>query len=61
MEKDVKIPEFDTLQEMAEFWDTHEINDFEDQLIEVQEPVFENLQSRVITLQLDAEHSKDWA
>lgn len=56
MEKHIKIPEFNTLQEMAEFWDTHDITDFEDQLVEVQEPVFKNLRTRIITVRLDADH-----
>ena len=29
------------LEELAEFWDTHDITDFEDELEEVKEPVFE--------------------
>jgi hypothetical protein len=56
MKKQINIPEFNTLQEMAEFWDTHDITDFEDQLIEVKEPIFKNLRSRIITVTLDADH-----
>jgi len=29
------IPEFDSIEEMAKFWDTHDLTDFEDQLVEV--------------------------
>ncbi len=36
-----KIPETDSIQELAQFWDTHDLTDFEDQLTEVKEPVFE--------------------
>jgi predicted DNA binding CopG/RHH family protein len=36
-----KIPETDSIQELAHFWDTHDLTDFEDQLEEVNEPVFE--------------------
>ena len=36
-----KIPETDSIQELAHFWDTHDLTDFEDQLEEVKEPVFE--------------------
>ena len=32
---------YDSVQELAQFWDTHELTDFEDQLEEVTEPVFE--------------------
>ncbi|MGA7878529.1 MAG: CopG family antitoxin [Desulfoferrobacter sp.] len=34
------IPETDSINELACFWDTHDLTDFEDQLEEVQEPVF---------------------
>ena len=30
----------DSIQEMARFWDTHELTDFEEELEEVTEPVF---------------------
>jgi predicted DNA binding CopG/RHH family protein len=36
-----KIPRTDSIQELARFWDTHDLTDFEDQLEEVTEPVFE--------------------
>jgi CopG antitoxin of type II toxin-antitoxin system len=44
MEKSIKksrIPQTDSIQELAEFWDTHDSTDFEDELEEVTEPVFE--------------------
>jgi hypothetical protein len=34
------IPETDSIQGLAKFWDTHDLADFEDQLEEVVEPVF---------------------
>ena len=36
-----KIPQTDSIQEFAKFWDTHDLTDFEDQLEEVTENVFE--------------------
>lgn len=36
-----KIPQTDSIQELAHFWDTHDLTDFEDELEEVTEPVFE--------------------
>ena len=36
-----KIPQTDSIQELADFWDTHDLTDFEDELEEVSEPVFE--------------------
>ena len=38
--KKSKLPTTDSIQELAEFWDTHDLTDFEDQLEEVAEPVF---------------------
>jgi hypothetical protein len=35
-----KLPKTDSIQELASFWDTHDLTDFEDQLEEVNEPVF---------------------
>ena len=37
----LKIPEMDSIEELARFWDMHDLTDFEDQLEEVPEPVFE--------------------
>ena len=36
----MKLPETDSIRELAEFWDTHEVTDFTDQLVEVGERVF---------------------
>ena len=35
------IPQTDSIQELASFWDTHDLTDFEDQLEQVSEPVFD--------------------
>ena len=35
------IPRTDSIRELAEFWDTHDLTDFEDELEEVTEPVFD--------------------
>jgi len=35
------ISQTDSIQELARFWDTHDVTDFEDELEEVTEPVFE--------------------
>jgi len=37
----LKIPEIDSIAELARFWDTHDLTDFEDRLEEVTEPVFQ--------------------
>ncbi len=36
------IPQTDSIQELADFWDTHDLTDFEDELEEVTAPVFDN-------------------
>jgi predicted DNA binding CopG/RHH family protein len=38
--KKPKLPETDSIQELAEFWDTHDLTDHEDELEEVAETVF---------------------
>lgn len=45
-----KIPNTDSITELAEFWDTHDLTDFEDQLEEVTEPIFERKEGMVIPL-----------
>jgi len=34
------LPQTDSIQELAQFWDTHDLTDFQDELEEVDEPVF---------------------
>jgi len=43
MEKTIKrrrLPDTDSIEELARFWDHHELTDFEHDLEEVREPVF---------------------
>ena len=46
-----EIPQTDSIQELAQFWDTHDLTDFEDELEEVPEPVFERRSMVKIPLQ----------
>ena len=46
------LPQTDSIQELAQFWDTHDVTDFEDELEEVTEPVFER--RTVIALDLES-------
>ena len=39
--KPKRIPQTDSIQELAEFWDTHDLTDFEGELEEIQDPVFQ--------------------
>jgi hypothetical protein len=38
--KKSKLPKTDSIQELAEFWDSHDLTDFEDELEEVPKPIF---------------------
>jgi hypothetical protein len=38
--KKPKLPRTDSIKKLAEFWDSHDLTDFEDELEEVAEPVF---------------------
>ena len=40
-----KISQTDSIQELADFWDTHDLTDFEDELEEVSESVFDSIVS----------------
>ena len=48
-----KIPETDSIQELARFWDTHDFTDFEEQVEEVTEAVF--ARARVVKIHLQPE------
>ena len=39
----LKLFDLLTLAEKAEFWDTHDITEFEDELIEVEKPGFRSI------------------
>jgi predicted phosphatase len=48
-----KIPTTDSIEELARFWDTRDVTDFEDELEEVEDPVFERQAG--LEIQLPAE------
>ncbi len=50
--KTQELPQTDSIQELAQFWDTHDFTDFEDELEEVTEPVF--APRKAIQLDLDS-------
>ena len=50
--KTQKLPQTDSIEALAKFWDTHDLTDFEDQLTEVTEPVFERQPETVMRLHL---------
>ena len=47
-----KIPRTDSITELARFWDTHDLTDFEDELEEVPESVFERRAEETVTIHL---------
>lgn len=46
-----KLPDFRTIDELAEFWETHDFTDYEDEFEDVTEPVF--VRPPAIKLQLE--------
>jgi DNA-binding MarR family transcriptional regulator len=52
------IPQTDSIEELARFWDTHDLTDFEDELEEVPETVFERKQGAVLTIPLRPEEAE---
>ena len=52
--KTPKIPRTDSIAELARFWDTHDLTEFEDELEEVHEPVFERRAEETVTIHLPA-------
>lgn len=49
--KKQKLPQIDSIDALAHFWDSHDITAFEDELEEVIEPVFERETAVTIHLQ----------
>src|SRR5205807_295332 len=49
--KKSKLPKTDSIQKLAEFWDTHDLTDFEDELEDVPSPVF--VRGRAIKVHLE--------
>ncbi|MBN2316503.1 MAG: hypothetical protein JXM79_21425 [Sedimentisphaerales bacterium] len=53
-----KIPKIDSIEELARFWDTHDIVDFEEDLEEVEEYIFERNTEAVMRIRLSAEQAE---
>jgi CopG antitoxin of type II toxin-antitoxin system len=51
--KRLKLPETDSIDELARFWDTHDLTELEDQLEEVTEPIFLRDSPAVTQLRLE--------
>lgn len=44
-----RLPKTDSIEELAQFWDTHDLTEFESELEEVPEPVFAD-DAQVVTI-----------
>jgi predicted DNA binding CopG/RHH family protein len=53
-----KIPQIDSIEELARFWDTHDLTDFADELEETSETVFERNKERVLTIRLGPDEAE---
>jgi predicted DNA binding CopG/RHH family protein len=53
-----KIPQSDSIDKLARFWDTHDLTEFEDQLEDVRAPVFERETSGVIAIRLHPQEAE---
>ncbi len=47
-----QIPQTDSIGELAQFWDTHDVTEFDEQLEEVSTPVFQRPAANVIRVPL---------
>jgi hypothetical protein len=47
-----RLPESDSIEELAAFWDTHDLTDFDDQLKEVTEPIFVRGKPSIVEISL---------
>ncbi len=47
-----KLPDTDSIQELAKFWDTHDLTDFGQALEEVGEPVFSRFKHALLSVDL---------
>jgi glutamine synthetase adenylyltransferase len=60
--KSQKLPQTDSIQELAQFWDTHDLTEFEEELEEVAQPVFERVETLILRLEpAEAEAVKQMA
>jgi len=53
-----KMPRFDSIEELARFWDTHDLTDYADELEEVAEPVFGRRAETAMTIRLQPKQAE---
>ena len=54
----MRIPNTDSIRELAEFWDTHDLTELEGALEEVSEPVFAQRMANAVRIPLSAEERR---
>ncbi len=57
--KNQRLPQTDSIEELSRFWQTHDLTEFEDQLEEVPEAVFERRPEAIVTVRLRPEEAKE--
>ena len=57
--KSQRIPETDSIEKLAKFWDTHDLTDFEDQLEEVRGAVFKQRKESKVAIDLTPKEAQD--
>ncbi len=54
--KKAKLPKTDSIEKLARFWDRHDLTDFDDELVEVDDPVF--VRETLVTVPLEPREAK---
>ena len=54
-----KIPSTDSIEELARFWDRHDLTDFDDQLEDVTAPVFSRKSTTAVAVRLRPDEAKE--
>lgn len=53
-----KLPQFDSIEQLAHFWQTHDLTDFEGELEEVEETVFDGEARALVSVELPAKDAE---
>ena len=56
--KPPKLPQTDSIAELAQFWDTHDLTDFDSELEEVTETIFQRGSETPLTILLQSEEAE---
>ena len=54
-----RIPNTDSIEELASFWDAHDVTDFEDELEEVRSRVFSRRKEATVSVELTAKEAQE--